>query len=73
MTAKLQFRLPSRGAVLAAAVVLVWGLGGCSLLGHKPSTQTPINDKAFWKGAVKTFDRLYAKLVKLLEDQYFTK
>jgi hypothetical protein len=29
--------------------------------------------KAFWKGAVKTFDRLYAKLVKLLEDQYFTK
>jgi hypothetical protein len=44
MTAKLQFRLPSRGAVLAAAVVLIWGLGGCSLLGHKPSTQTPIND-----------------------------
>jgi hypothetical protein len=29
--------------------------------------------KVFWKGAVKTFDRLYAKLVKLLEDQYFTK
>jgi hypothetical protein len=29
--------------------------------------------KAFWKGAVKAFDRLYAKLVKLLEDQYFTK
>jgi hypothetical protein len=44
MTAKLQFRLPSRGAVLAAAVVLIWGLGGCSLLGYKPSTQTPIND-----------------------------
>jgi hypothetical protein len=200
MTAELQFRLPSRSTVLAAAVVLVWGLGGCSLLGPKPSMQTPIDDpesvnigyvllydlvakqkntdklliikrvssevralieelsnaagelndelerfakqdrlikldrrvlpliealqrenvqaergkqfletsgkeferlllltqsgvltmerhisrvmrdkelnperKAFWEGAVKTFDRLYAKLVKLLEDQYFIK
>jgi hypothetical protein len=44
MTAELQFRLPSRGTVLAAAVVLVWGVGGCSLLSPKPSTQTPIDD-----------------------------
>ena len=44
MTAELQFRLPSRGTVLAAAVVFVWGLSGCSLLGPTPSTQTPIDD-----------------------------
>ncbi len=34
-------------------------------------SETHPGRKAFWEQTAKTFDELYAKLVKLLEDEYF--
>ena len=35
-------------------------------------SETHPERKAFWEQSAKTFDELYAKLVKLLEDEYFS-